>query len=59
MARGEPMTPEPMTHTELDDVVHSLFAVGGVYELVAYDVEKDNRPHCVGEPTGRKAPWLT
>ena len=45
------------THAELDEKVASLFAVGGVYELVAYYTELDNRAHCTGEPTGRKAPW--
>lgn len=48
-----------MTHAELDEKVASLFAVGGIYELVAYCVERDNRPHCTGEPTGKEAPWLT
>ena len=47
------------THEQLDEKVHSLFAVGGIYELVAYYVEMDNRPHCIGAPTGRKAPWYT
>jgi hypothetical protein len=55
----EPMlSRKSMTHADLDEKVHSLFAVGGIYELIAYDVERDNRPHCTGEPTGRKAPWL-
>ena len=51
--------PLTYSHAKLDEMVHSLFSVGGIYELVAYDVERDNRPHCTGEPTGRKAPWLT
>jgi hypothetical protein len=64
MAGNEPVTeryarPEPHTHAELDTKVHGLFAVGGIYEIVAYLVERDNRPHCTGEPTRRKAPWLT
>lgn len=49
----------PMTHAELDARVMSLYAVGGLYEIVARNVEFDNRPHCVGEPTGEDMPWLT
>lgn len=50
---------EVYSHAELDAKVHSLYAVGGIYEYLAAVVEQDNRPHCTGEPTGRKAPWLT
>lgn len=48
-----------MTHAELDARVRSLFSVGGLYEIVARNVEFDNRPHCVGEPTGKDVPWST
>lgn len=41
--------PSPMTHAELDAKVRSLYAVGGLYELVAGFVERDNRPHCIEE----------
>lgn len=46
-----------MSHTDLDAAVSSLYAVGGVYEIVAKSVEHDNRPHCTGEPTGEPLPW--
>jgi hypothetical protein len=38
-----------MTHAELDRKVASLRAVGGLYEIVALLVERDNRPHCTDE----------
>lgn len=50
--------PRDLTHAELDTAVRSLFAVGGVYELVAYHVEAGNRSRCTGEPTGERMPWL-
>ncbi len=50
--------PRVLTHAELDTAVRSLFAVGGVYELVAYHVEANNRSRCTGEPTGERMPWL-
>lgn len=34
-----------MTADELDEVVASLYRVGGGYDLVAACVERDNRPH--------------
>ena len=37
--------------------VRSLFAVGGLYELVAYWLERDERPRCTGTPTGVLPPW--
>lgn len=46
-----------LSHAELDTAVRSLFAVGGLYELVAYRVEADNRSRCEGEPTGERMPW--
>lgn len=48
-----------MTHAELDATVRSLYAVGGLYEIVARNVEYDNRPHCTGETTGEDMPWVT
>lgn len=46
------------THAELDEHVRSLFGVGGVYELVAYEVDRGERARCTGEPTGEVMPWL-
>lgn len=46
-----------MTHAELDEKVASLYAVGGLYEIVAMEVEHNNRPNCAGEPTDAPVPW--
>ena len=46
-----------LSHEELDVNVRSLFAVGGLYELVAYWLERDERPRCTGTPTGVVPPW--
>jgi len=45
------------THAELDEHVASLFGAGGIYELVAYEVERGERPRCTGEPTEGRVPW--
>jgi len=45
------------SHAELDEKVRSLFAIGGLYGLVAYEVERNGRPRCTGEPTNVAAPW--
>lgn len=47
----------PLTHAELDEKVMSLFSVGGLYEIVAHNVERVNRPYCEGKPTGVAMPW--
>lgn len=46
------------THAELDEHIRSLFSVGGLYELVAYEVERGERQRCTGEPSGERMPWL-
>lgn len=56
MTEGTPET-RALSHEELDARVASLWSVGGLYELVAYEVERANRPHCTGEPTNVAAPW--
>lgn len=45
------------THAELDEQVTSLYSVGGVYELVAFEVDWNERPRCTGEPTNVRHPW--
>lgn len=40
-----------LTHAELDRAVRSLRSVGGLYVPLAEYVERDNRPHCIGERT--------
>lgn len=45
------------THAELDERVRSLFGVGGLYEIVAYEVERHERARCTGEPTNVRPPW--
>lgn len=47
------------THAELDEHVASLYGVGGIYELVAYEVERGERHRCTGEPTNVRHPWHT
>lgn len=49
MAESLPGGPKILTHAELDAAVQSLWNVGGAYEYIAGWVERDNRPHCVGE----------
>ena len=56
MTDGTPET-RALSHEELDVRVASSWAVGGIYELVAWCVERDNRPHCTGEPTNVDPPW--
>lgn len=56
MTDGTPQT-RTLSHEELDVRVASLWAVGGIYELVAWCVERDNRPHCTGAPTNVAPPW--
>lgn len=51
MTESLPGGPKTLTHKQLDTTVRSLHAVGGLYQLVALYVEKDNRPHCTEEPT--------
>lgn len=53
MSESLPGGPKVLTHDELDRAVRSLHSVGGLYELIAQDVERDNRPHCVGERRAR------
>ena len=52
-------TPEAraLSHEELDARVASLWSAGGLYELVAYEVERHERPRCIGQPTNVAAPW--
>jgi hypothetical protein len=45
------------SHEELDEMVASLYGVGGIYELVAYEVERGERRRCTGEPTNVRPPW--
>lgn len=56
MTDGTPKT-HALSHEELDACVASLWAVGGLYEMVAQCVERDNRPHCTGEETNVTPPW--
>ena len=56
MTDGTPET-RALSHEELDARVASLWSVGGLYELVAYEVERHERPRCTGEPTNVAAPW--
>lgn len=39
------------THAELDALVASLHAIGGLYEAIASLVDRYERPRCTGEPT--------
>lgn len=45
------------THAELDAKVASLYAVGGLYEVVAQAAERYERPRCTGEATNVRHPW--
>lgn len=47
----------PLTHAQLDEAVASLYSVGGLYELIAYEVERAERPRCTGEMTNVGRPW--
>lgn len=51
-ANRDSRTNRPLTQTELDAQLASLRTVGGVYDVVTYWVDHDNRNNLIEETKG-------